>query len=81
MRSNFQKRIALMSSLNQHVSSWSEMRSQSSHHVFSIIDLAKWAPRRTKTCIRKMNKTNEAAGLIVVYPSSAQNLAGLHARC
>ena len=51
-----------------------KMRSKPSQHLFSIIDLAKWAPRITKFgFVRRIGRTNEAAGLIVLSPNSAQN--------
>jgi hypothetical protein len=49
-----------------------KMRSKPSQHVFSVIDLAKWAPRITKYEFTKLiPRTNEAAGLIVLSPNSA----------
>jgi hypothetical protein len=45
------------------------MRSKSSQRLFSIIDLAKWAPRITKyKVLRGIGRTNEAAGLIALAP-------------
>jgi hypothetical protein len=43
-----------------------KMRSKPSQYVFSIIDLAKWAPRTTKyEFLKLIPRTNEATGLIV----------------
>jgi hypothetical protein len=43
----YNNRTALMPSLSPQVNKFSEIRSKLSKHVFSIIDLAKWAPRIT----------------------------------
>ena len=41
--------------------------------MFSIIDLAKWAPRIIKyEFVKGIPRTNEATGLIVFSPNSAQ---------
>jgi hypothetical protein len=39
--------------------------------VFSIIDLAEWAPQIIKIRICKISRTNEATGLIILSPYSA----------
>jgi hypothetical protein len=50
------------------------MRSKPSQHLLSIIDLAKWAPLNHKKheFDKRIARTNEATGLIVLSPNSAQ---------
>jgi hypothetical protein len=54
------------------------MRSKPSQYLFSIIDLAKWAPRITKMRFCEMNtygRTNEMAELIVLSNNLTQKRA------
>jgi hypothetical protein len=51
-----------------------KIRSKPSQHLSSIIDLAKWAPGIKKNgFVQRIARMNEAAGLLVLSPNSAQN--------
>ena len=58
------------------------MRSKPSQHVFSVIDLAEWAPRITKYKFANwIPRMNEAAGLIVGLQIQLKSILGSNARC
>jgi hypothetical protein len=76
---------ALVKPTRQHV--FTKIRSKPSQHFFSIIDLAKWAPRIKKVWIfvKWIPRTNEATRLLVMSLLcpliKLKRILGFRARC